>query len=141
MNRNAGMIGLSKSDFRSSASGLLIIYIISMSAPNFRASNFSDSPAFHTLNPHSTFPSHLHNFQTFTPLIKMSFTHDHDDFEALESFEPSRIDDHDEFEANQPLETPIPNADVPTIILGAGLGGPLGHMPVSITCLPVISSG
>ena len=63
----------------------------------------------------------------------MSFSNNHNDREAIDSFEAPRIPDHDDFEDNGPFASHVTDPGAPTFAPRAGLGG-VQHLPVSLSC-------
>lgn len=63
----------------------------------------------------------------------MSFTHNHDNFEATEPLGIPRF--LDDFEDNGSLEGPMTEPDVLRFVRRVGLSDPHGHMPVSLSHL------
>ena len=131
MNRITEMIGLGGRDSRSSARGLLVVYIISILSLFFSGSrlSYSPSPFRPQLTLHTTLPPSHPSQTTFT----MSFTYNHDQLEAIESFDTPRLLDRDDFEDTESIEDPAAYPNVSAFVLRAGLGDPRGHMPVGLS--------
>ena len=123
---------------RSSPIGISIHYIISISSPVFRGPNLSDIPAISTTNKHSTLTFHLPTFVSISSSFTMSFSNNHNDLEAIESFEAPRIPDQDDFEENRSFASRFTDPGTPSFALHANLGG-VQHLPVSLSYLKLRS--